>query len=41
VIGIDLAKGATAIVHQKGPMPDLTVTPVPITIPGKPWGLPA
>jgi alpha-L-fucosidase 2 len=40
VIEIDLAKGATAVVHPKGPVPDLTVAPVPITIPGRPWGLP-
>jgi alpha-L-fucosidase 2 len=40
VIEIDLAKGAAAVVHPKGSLPDLTVTAVPITIPGKPWGLP-
>jgi alpha-L-fucosidase 2 len=40
VIQIDLAKGASAVVYPKGPLPDLTVTPVPITIPGKQWGLP-
>ena len=41
VIHIDLAKGATAVVYPKGPLPDLTVAPVSITIPGKQWGLPS
>jgi len=40
VVRIDLAKGATAVVHPNGAVPDLTVAPVPITIPGKQWGLP-
>jgi hypothetical protein len=40
VIQIDLAKGAAAVIYPKGPLPDLAVTPVPTTIPGKQWGLP-
>ncbi|MEV4315726.1 glycoside hydrolase family 95-like protein [Actinocrispum sp. NPDC049592] len=41
VIQIDLVKGATAVVYPKGALPDLTVAPVPITVPGKQWGLPS
>jgi alpha-L-fucosidase 2 len=41
VITIDLAKGATAVIHPQGPVPDLTVQPVPVTIPGRQWGLPS
>ncbi|MFB9906004.1 glycosyl hydrolase family 95 catalytic domain-containing protein [Allokutzneria oryzae] len=40
VIEIDLPRGATAIVHPKGPLPELRIEPVPISVPGKPWGLP-
>jgi hypothetical protein len=41
VVKINLVKGATAVVYPKGPLPDLTVAPVSITIPGKQWGLPS
>ncbi|GAB3907954.1 hypothetical protein GCM10029964_106960 [Kibdelosporangium lantanae] len=41
VITIDLAKGATAVIHPKGAVPDLMVQPVPVTIPGRQWGLPS
>ncbi|MCP3801706.1 Tat pathway signal sequence domain protein [Allokutzneria sp. A3M-2-11 16] len=40
VVEIDLARGATAIVHPKGPLPDLRIEPVRVSVPGKPWGLP-
>ncbi|GLZ35081.1 hypothetical protein Lesp02_72680 [Lentzea sp. NBRC 105346] len=39
VIEITLAAGETAVVHPDGPVPDLTVAPVKISTPGKPWGL--
>ncbi|GLZ31867.1 hypothetical protein Lesp02_40550 [Lentzea sp. NBRC 105346] len=37
---IELAKGREVLVHPKGKRPDLTVKPVAISVPGKPWGLP-
>jgi hypothetical protein len=39
-LDIDLAKGQEVLVHPKGKRPDLTIRPVPISQPGKPWGLP-
>jgi hypothetical protein len=38
---IDLRCGQEAVVFPKGTRPDLTVAPVPVAIPGAPWGLPA
>jgi alpha-L-fucosidase 2 len=38
---IDLRRGQEVVVYPQGPRPDLTVAPVPVAIPGPPWGLPA
>ncbi|OLB80109.1 MAG: Tat pathway signal sequence domain protein [Actinobacteria bacterium 13_2_20CM_2_71_6] len=40
-IEIDLRRGQEALIHAQGIRPDLTVAPVPVAIPGAPWGLPA
>jgi alpha-L-fucosidase 2 len=37
---IELRKGREVLVHPKGKRPDLTIRPVAISAPGKPWGLP-
>jgi hypothetical protein len=41
VIEIFLRRGQEALVHKAGTHPDLTIAPVAVTTPGKPWGLPA
>jgi hypothetical protein len=38
---IELRRGQEALVYPQGTRPDLTVAPVPVTIPGPPWGLPS
>ncbi|MGI5502450.1 glycosyl hydrolase family 95 catalytic domain-containing protein [Lentzea sp. CA-135723] len=38
---IPLRRGQEVLVHVRGRRPDLAVRPVAISIPGKPWGLPA
>jgi hypothetical protein len=40
-VEIDLRRGQEVVVYAKGTRPDFTVAPVPIAIPGAPWGLPA
>ena len=39
-VEIDLRRGQEALILPKGSRPDLTVAPVPVAIPGPPWGLP-
>ncbi len=39
-VEIDLRRGQEALVFAAGTRPDLTVAPVPVAIPGAPWGLP-
>jgi hypothetical protein len=38
---IDLRRGQEVLVYPQGTRPDLTIAPVPVAIPGPPWGLPA
>jgi hypothetical protein len=38
---IDLRRDQEVVVYPQGARPDLTVAPVPVAIPGPPWGLPA
>ena len=40
-VEIDLRRGQEVVVYAKGTRPDFTVAPVPVSIPGVPWGLPA
>jgi hypothetical protein len=37
---IELRQGHEIVVYPQGRRPDLTVAPVPVAIPGAPWGLP-
>ncbi len=37
---IELPAGQEVLVYPQGPRPDLTVAPVPVALPGPPWGLP-
>ncbi|RSM59938.1 Tat pathway signal sequence domain protein [Kibdelosporangium aridum] len=39
VIEIDLAKGGTAVIYPGGRLPNRIIEPVPISIPGRRWGL--
>ncbi|MCK2240245.1 MULTISPECIES: glycoside hydrolase family 95-like protein [unclassified Crossiella] len=39
VVEFDLARGGTAVIYPQGAMPELTIEPVRISNPGKPWGL--
>ena len=39
-VEIDLRRGQEALILPKGSRPDLTIAPVPVAIPGAPWGLP-
>nr|CTQ96400.1 FIG01129619: hypothetical protein [Kibdelosporangium sp. MJ126-NF4] len=37
---IDLGQGHEVLVHAAGRTPDLTIRPVPVSTPARPWGLP-
>jgi alpha-L-fucosidase 2 len=39
-IELDLGRGEEALIHPAGSSPDLTVAPVPVTVPAPRWGLP-
>lgn len=39
-LAVDLRRGEEVLVYPQGTRPDLTVAPVPVAIPGAPWGLP-
>jgi hypothetical protein len=39
-IELDLGRGEEALVHAAGETPDLTIAPVPVTVPAPRWGLP-